>query len=88
MRTKELLRGKQFGKQKGSVKKRMKNSSDMHIVDNNENDKVQIEDSNGDRGNLSRKARRKQRQAEYKLSDAWLQGYAKMISKPKRETKH
>ena len=107
MRTKELLKGKQFGEQKDGLKKKMKNrsdlhtldddenekkkmknSSDLHILDDNENDKVQNEDSNVDRSNLSRKARRKQRQAEFKLSHSRLLGYGKITSKPKKKTKH
>lgn len=83
-RTKELLRGnKQFGEQKDNVKKRMKNGSGMHVLD----DKVQIEDSNGDKSNLSKKAKRKLRQAQFKLGQNRLLAYNKM-AKPKKKTKH
>lgn len=88
MRSRELLRGKQFGEQKDIVKKRVKDGSNMHILDDNENDKVQIEDPNVDKGNLSRKARRKQRQAELKLSHFRNLAYGKTTSKPKKKSKH
>ncbi|XP_022154931.1 protein KRI1 homolog [Momordica charantia] len=87
MRTKELLNGGPSGDRKGSMKRR-KNSSDTHTSDDNENEKTQIEDSSGDKGNLSRKARRKLRRAEFKLSHSRLLAYGKITSKSKKKTKH
>ncbi|XP_038898725.1 protein KRI1 homolog [Benincasa hispida] len=88
MRSRELLRGKQFGEQKDIRKKKSKNGSSMHILDDNENDKVQTEDQNVNKGNLSRKARRKQSQAELKLSHFRNLAYGKTSSKSKKKSKH
>uniref|UniRef100_A0A0A0KYR7 Kri1-like C-terminal domain-containing protein n=1 Tax=Cucumis sativus TaxID=3659 RepID=A0A0A0KYR7_CUCSA len=84
MRSRELLRGKQSSEQKDIGKRRAKNCSNVHILDDNENDKV----NNADKGNISRKARRKQRQAELKLSHFRNLAYGRTSLKSKKKSKH
>lgn len=57
------------------------------VVSVADNEKLPMEESNGDTTNLSRRIKRRRRQAELKLSHSRLMAYGKIHSKPK-STKH
>ena len=92
-RTKDLLRGK-LTRPKHGKKKKMRNdanklsTSDAAVEDNKlqveQDSKLQVEQSAGDTSNLSRKARRRKRQAQYKLPKTRSGAYQKKESKPKK----
>ncbi|XP_050255596.1 uncharacterized protein LOC126701506 isoform X1 [Quercus robur] len=90
MRTKELLRGGQVHDQKVGEKKRSKDKAEKStsLTGTMETGKVKSVGSNGDMSNSSKKAKRKRRQAELKLSHSRLVAYGKIPSKSKSKAKH
>ncbi|KAH7840523.1 hypothetical protein Vadar_018037 [Vaccinium darrowii] len=79
-RNKQLLEG---------VSSEAKNGKKLRIEHKKpqENEEVQVQKSNGDVSNLSRKGRRKLRQAELKLSQARLRAYGKIPAKSNSKKK-
>ncbi|GFY96658.1 KRR1 family protein [Actinidia rufa] len=84
-RKKELLQERSNGGKKSS-KIDYKKSTKAGV--SSENVKAQLEKSNGDTSNLSRRSRRRHRLAELKLSQSRLMAYGKIPSKSKSKKKH
>lgn len=86
IKAKEIRQEKQY-RQKTGKKKRKRDDANKATSSDvaKEGEKPQLEESAGDvSNNLSRKARRKQRQTELKLSNSRLMAYGKIESKPKK----
>ncbi|KAF3452478.1 hypothetical protein FNV43_RR02911 [Rhamnella rubrinervis] len=86
MRIKELKKKEVNYHKIGKKQKRVSNDANASTSsgDAREDNKPQLEDSNADMSNLSRKARRKRHQAELKLSHSRLMAYG-LASKPKKK---
>ncbi|XP_057504913.1 protein kri1 [Actinidia eriantha] len=84
-RNKELLQERSNGGKKSS-KIDYKKSTKAGV--SSENVKAQLEKSNGDISNPSRRSRRRHRLAELKLSQSRLMAYGKIPSKSKSKKKH
>lgn len=87
MRAKELLRtsGLNKKKRKKSSVNSGKITSSTNVV---ENEKASTEESNINKNNLSRKAKRRRQMANLKLSQSRLKAYGKIPSKSKHGGKH
>uniref|UniRef100_A0A803QEU9 Kri1-like C-terminal domain-containing protein n=1 Tax=Cannabis sativa TaxID=3483 RepID=A0A803QEU9_CANSA len=89
--TQELLRGgDKHDRKKHGKKKRVKDDDDANKATSSadaklEDSKVELEQSAGDESNLSRQARRRQRQSKFKLENTRLGAYEKRESKQKRK---
>ncbi|KAA8518115.1 hypothetical protein F0562_015589 [Nyssa sinensis] len=89
LRNKLLLEGEKLNSQKtGKKTSRTDNQKSNTVVGATENGKTQMEDSNGDTSKLSRRSRRRHRQADLKLSHSKLMAYVKILSKHKSKKKH
>ncbi|KAL2527894.1 KRR1 family protein [Forsythia ovata] len=87
-RNKGLLEGETSNtNNKDNNKTRRNGLEKPKVVGVAENEKSKMEESNGDTTNLSRRSKRRHRQAELKLSRSRLIAYGKIHSKPK-STKH
>ncbi|KAF4385988.1 hypothetical protein G4B88_031123, partial [Cannabis sativa] len=92
--TQELLRGgDKHDRKKHGKKKRVKDDDDANKATSSadaklEDSKVELEQSAGDESNLSRQARRRQRQSKFKLENTRLGAYEKRESKQKRKRSH
>ncbi|KAH7543475.1 hypothetical protein FEM48_Zijuj02G0188100 [Ziziphus jujuba var. spinosa] len=87
MKIEELRMGRKGNDKNFDKKKRIGNdaSASTSSRDATEDEKAQLENTNGDLSNLSRKSRRKQRQAHLKLSQSRLAAYGKVASKPSKK---
>ncbi|XP_022875876.1 protein KRI1 homolog [Olea europaea var. sylvestris] len=84
LRNKALLEGETSNaKNKDNNKTRLNGLEKPKVVSAAENEKSQIEESNGEATNLSRRSKRRRRQSELKLSRSRLMAYGKIHSKPK-----
>ncbi|EXC23014.1 hypothetical protein L484_001209 [Morus notabilis] len=86
MKAKEVLRQGKLSEHKIGKKKRKRDDANKATSSDaaNGDEKPELEESAGVASNLSRKARRKQRQAELKISNSRLKAYGKIESKPKK----
>lgn len=84
LRNKALLEGETSNTNNKDNNKTRRNGMDKtKVVNVAENEKLPMEESNGDATNLSRRIKRRRRQAELKLSHSRLMAYGKIHSKPK-----
>ncbi|KAK9291627.1 hypothetical protein L1049_019576 [Liquidambar formosana] len=90
MRNKLLLQGEKLDGQKTGKKKSSRDDGhrSISIKGVSEDGKEQLVESNDDMGNISRKSKRRRRQAELKLSHSRLMAYGKVPAKPKKKAKH
>lgn len=88
-RSKMLHQGENFSNI--NMEKKKSSSSDgqrsLLAMVAKEKGQVQLEKSNGDSGNISRRSKKRRRQAELKLSHSRLMAYGKIPRNPKSKTK-
>ncbi|XAR57661.1 hypothetical protein NMG60_11025901 [Bertholletia excelsa] len=88
-RVKLLLQGKASNDQKtGKNTMKVDEKKSKKAALSNENEKAHKEESNGDMSNLSRRSKRRRRQAELKIPQNRLMAYGKIPSKSKSKKNH
>ncbi|KAI8012985.1 hypothetical protein LOK49_LG05G02385 [Camellia lanceoleosa] len=87
-RNKLLLQGKILNDKKIGKNLKIDDKKSTTVAVYKEKEKAQVKESNGDMSNLSRRSKRRHRQAELKLSTSRLMAYGKIPSKSKSKKKH
>ncbi|CAL5333271.1 unnamed protein product [Camellia sinensis] len=87
-RNKLLLQGKILNDKKIGKNLKIDDKKSTTVAVYKEKEKAQVKESNGYISNLSRRSKRRNRQAELKLSTSRLMAYGKIPSKSKSKKKH